>query len=396
MASLMDILAGAGNLLDLPGSSLRDILSGRNPFDQWATPFSDVNRASGRDVLQPFLGANEETGMSGWMDNPMEGFKDIAGFGAEMLLDPLNLVPLGAVGKALKGRKAMSVKGILEDKARLAKTLKSNPVGRGGNAVVFDIPGTNYVLRKPHKVQDVLQDFNQVEDALPGMNVGQAVATNSQGVSVLRKQPGFPAGITTRTESPDDLLQYANAVRSAAMMPQSAYDGFAKDLSELTPRGFQFDPSKSNNVLIDPGSGRFNLVDINPNPTGYQSGLTDMLVPLMGNTFHWKYQKLKDSGAFDQELTQSFRDIFSKAKQAAESRGLPTKLGSSGDYSHSFARFGDEAGDAAASLEQSQRAGFTFPDNPMQLQPEPSPFPAAVAGAVYNALQAFNGRGGIQ
>jgi hypothetical protein len=106
MASLMDILAGAGNLLDLPGSSLRDLLSGRNPFDQWATPFSDVNRASGRDVLQPFLGANEETGMSGWMDNPMEGFKDIAGFGAEVLLDPLNLVPLGAVGKALKGRKA--------------------------------------------------------------------------------------------------------------------------------------------------------------------------------------------------------------------------------------------------------------------------------------------------
>jgi hypothetical protein len=106
MASLMDILAGAGNLLDLPGSSLRDLLSGRNPFDQWATPFSDVNRASGRDVLQPFLGANEETGMSGWMDNPMEGFKDIAGFGAEVLLDPLNLVPLGAVGKALRGRKA--------------------------------------------------------------------------------------------------------------------------------------------------------------------------------------------------------------------------------------------------------------------------------------------------
>lgn len=106
MASLMDILAGAGNLLDLPGSSLRDLLSGRNPFDQWTTPFSDVNRASGRDVLQPFLGANEETGMAGWATNPMEGLKDIAGFGAEMLLDPLNLVPLGAVGKALKGRKA--------------------------------------------------------------------------------------------------------------------------------------------------------------------------------------------------------------------------------------------------------------------------------------------------
>jgi hypothetical protein len=31
MASLLDYLGYAGNLLDLPGSSARDILSGRNP-----------------------------------------------------------------------------------------------------------------------------------------------------------------------------------------------------------------------------------------------------------------------------------------------------------------------------------------------------------------------------
>lgn len=105
MASILDVLAGAGNLLDLPGSSLRDILAGRNPFDQWATPFSGDNRATGRDVLQPFLGANQETGMAGWLDNPMEGFKDIAGFGAEVLLDPLNLIPAGAVSRALRGRR---------------------------------------------------------------------------------------------------------------------------------------------------------------------------------------------------------------------------------------------------------------------------------------------------
>jgi hypothetical protein len=106
MASILDILSGAGNLLDLPGSSLRDILAGRNPFDQWATPFSDGNRATGRDVLYPFLGANEETGMSGWMDNPMEGLKDMAGFGVEMFLDPMNLVPAGALTRVLKGRGA--------------------------------------------------------------------------------------------------------------------------------------------------------------------------------------------------------------------------------------------------------------------------------------------------
>lgn len=106
MPSLLDILGYAGNVLDLPGSSLRDLLSGNNPFDQWATPFSSDNRASGRDVLQPLLGANEETGMSGWFDNPMEGVKDLAGFGFEMAADPLNFVSMAPVFRALKGRKA--------------------------------------------------------------------------------------------------------------------------------------------------------------------------------------------------------------------------------------------------------------------------------------------------
>jgi hypothetical protein len=106
MPSLFDYLGYAGNALDLPASSLRDLLTGNNPFDQWATPFSDRNRATGRDVLSPFLGANEETGFAGWADNPMEGLKDLAGFGAEMLLDPLNLVSGAGVVKVLRGAKA--------------------------------------------------------------------------------------------------------------------------------------------------------------------------------------------------------------------------------------------------------------------------------------------------
>lgn len=106
MPGILDYLGYAGNLLDLPGSSVRDLLTGNNPFDQWATPFSDKNRASGRDVLRPLLGENEETGMSGWLTNPMEGLKDIAGFGVEVLADPLNFVSGGAVLRALRGGKA--------------------------------------------------------------------------------------------------------------------------------------------------------------------------------------------------------------------------------------------------------------------------------------------------
>jgi hypothetical protein len=102
----MELLSYAGNALDLPASSLRDLFAGSNPFDQWATPFTSDNRTSGRDLLNPIFGQNKETGMSGWLDDPMEGVADVLGFGAEMVIDPLNLVSGAGVVKALKGRKA--------------------------------------------------------------------------------------------------------------------------------------------------------------------------------------------------------------------------------------------------------------------------------------------------
>lgn len=106
MPGLMELLSYAGNALDLPASSLRDLFAGSNPFDQWATPFSSDNRTSGRDLLNPIFGQNKETGMAGWLDDPMEGVADVLGFGAEMILDPLNFVSGAGVMKALKGRKS--------------------------------------------------------------------------------------------------------------------------------------------------------------------------------------------------------------------------------------------------------------------------------------------------
>lgn len=45
------VLAAVGNVLDLPGSAVRDMLAGENPFDQFASPLTSDNRLTGRDVL---------------------------------------------------------------------------------------------------------------------------------------------------------------------------------------------------------------------------------------------------------------------------------------------------------------------------------------------------------
>jgi hypothetical protein len=86
-------LAAVGNVLDLPGSSVRDVLTGQNPLDQWASPISGENRVSGRDVLERYglLGKNRKGLDAG----------DVAGFGAEVLLDPLSALTGVGTLKAL-------------------------------------------------------------------------------------------------------------------------------------------------------------------------------------------------------------------------------------------------------------------------------------------------------
>lgn len=101
-------VASVGNFLDLPGSSVRDLLAGENPFDQWLTPLTDENRVSGRQLLERRLGMrkNRETGLAGWLSDPGEGLRDLAGFATEVALDPFGPLtkPVMAgtkVGKAL-------------------------------------------------------------------------------------------------------------------------------------------------------------------------------------------------------------------------------------------------------------------------------------------------------
>ncbi len=100
-------VASVGNFLDLPGSSVRDLLAGRNPLDQWTSPLSSENRTSGRDLLEMYgMRKNRETGMMGWLSDPGEGLRDLAGFGAEVVLDPFGpatkaLMAGSAAGRAL-------------------------------------------------------------------------------------------------------------------------------------------------------------------------------------------------------------------------------------------------------------------------------------------------------
>lgn len=96
-------LSAVGNFLDLAlgGSSVRDVLAGENPFDQFLTPFSDENRVGGRELLERY----------GVLRKNREGLDagDVAGFVAEVALDPGSWVTGAGTLKALgKGGTVLS------------------------------------------------------------------------------------------------------------------------------------------------------------------------------------------------------------------------------------------------------------------------------------------------
>ncbi len=83
-------LGAVGNILDLPGSSVRDVLALKNPFDQWLTPTRPENRTTGRDLLRQYGAAGDKDNWGNFG----------AGMSLELALDPLTYTGVGALTKA--------------------------------------------------------------------------------------------------------------------------------------------------------------------------------------------------------------------------------------------------------------------------------------------------------
>lgn len=113
-------IAAVGNLLDLPGSSVRDVLAGENPLDQWLHPFSGESRTTGRQLLR-------KAGMIGTQDN----WKNwVGGLAGEIALDPLTYVfPFGAL---TKGGRVAKAAGLSTKTAAIAAQKIGKPVASLG------------------------------------------------------------------------------------------------------------------------------------------------------------------------------------------------------------------------------------------------------------------------
>lgn len=133
MNLLLDALTTAGNVLDTPGSVARGLLAG-NPGAALGGIFDPSQRVYGRDLLEGY----------GLLGENMPGFDlgDVAGFGAEVATDPLNLLGGGllarALGKTGAARKVLQKTGYFREPAAPPR----GPAGWGAVDTVGDDPYT--------------------------------------------------------------------------------------------------------------------------------------------------------------------------------------------------------------------------------------------------------------
>ena len=119
-------LATVGNLLDVPGSMVRDVatwLPGgpapANPLDQIASPFTHHNRTTGRDLMRGYGLAGKEDTMGNFT----------TGLGAEIALDPLTYLTFGASALTRGGRAAKAL-NLMDDAPEIASRLMNRRVGK--------------------------------------------------------------------------------------------------------------------------------------------------------------------------------------------------------------------------------------------------------------------------
>lgn len=186
-------LAAVGNVLDLPGSSVRDVLAGKNPFDQYLSPTSSNNRTTGRDLARQY-------GLAGRRNTWGNA---IGGFGAEVALDPLTYLTFG--GSAL-GRAGQAAKGagLMDDLARVAAAKQGRAIGSVG--------------KRQARLTTTLEDFAKYGGGETAEKASKLISEGSKADEVM----GGLAGVGLPFRDPSFVLGTGNRAKRAATAMDSA------------------------------------------------------------------------------------------------------------------------------------------------------------------------------
>ena len=166
--------------------------------------------------------------------------------------------------------------------SEILSAISQKPIGSGTEATTYN--AGSYVVRVPHTVKidkafgDKLSSgayrYMHADNVHGRRNFGQALynltdpMSGTVVLSVCKKVDGIPTN--DLVEEPLTAQQRADAVsvaiekmRIMASAPQSAYNKLVDDLNHLAGTNFTIDPCEGN-MLINPTTGRFYIIDLRP------------------------------------------------------------------------------------------------------------------------------------
>lgn len=214
----------------------RDVLAGENPLDQLITPLSDTNRTTGRGLLEKYGMAKNRSGLD---------MGDVAGVGAEILLDPTNWITLG--GKTAVGQLAQKA-------GKLTPSL-SRGISKGERALAtFHLPLSNEVLGQvgtgaaSRKIAGKVDRLaKNVRDTAPVRYAAQLLSAPNLGRSTSEIQKvardAFGGIEEAKQRATQTTLEHAQRLRDAGMLDTKAMGNLRRIVEGVQGTSPSLDPS---------------------------------------------------------------------------------------------------------------------------------------------------------
>lgn len=166
--------------------------------------------------------------------------------------------------------------------SEILSALSHRPIGSGTEASTYD--AGRYVVRVPHtvKIDKVFREnlsngtynYQKVDNIHGRRNFGQPLynltdpKSGAVMLSVCKKVDGITTNdlveepLTTKQKS-DAMAVAIEKMRIMASAPQKSYRMLVDDLNHLAGTNFTIDPCEGN-MLINPTTGRFYIIDLRP------------------------------------------------------------------------------------------------------------------------------------
>jgi len=233
--------------------------------------------------------------------------------------------------------------------------IEENLLGEGHDKKVYKIPKMkDYVIAQlkkiyPHRDAAKIYPITPINDILPNVNFGQAVATDNGGLLILKKVSGeehslkfwsnkYLAKLFTGEDITEaDAKIFLKKIASLKNMNQGAYDDFAQKLQVLNETKIRIDTINPNNLLVDTGKPEINLVDVDFDKEVFEcltqpyNGISDMYSLLLDSLmFGMHYDKLcaKDKC----KLLKNVQIIIKKCRNAGKKVGLVENIENSKNF----------------------------------------------------------------